>query len=56
MITGCKKSYHDGKHRSISITEITTAVTIEELLKIQLENQCFCMAIMQMVVVACLGM
>ena len=58
IITECKKIWHDGNHRPISITEITTVVAKQsnrQLLKIQFENQCFCMAIMQMVVVACLG-
>ena len=34
----------------------TVAKQTESYLKIQVENQCYCMAIMQMVVVACLGM
>ena len=57
MIIRYKKAKHIGEHRSISITEITITVAkqADRLLKIQVENQCYCMAIMQMVVVACLG-
>ena len=58
MITEYKTTYHKSEHANLNIigTTITIFSTSKHLIKIQVENHGYCMTIMQVGIVACLGM
>ena len=57
MITEYKTTQHKSEHANLNIsgTTITIFSTCKHLLYIQVENHGYCMTIMQMGIVACLG-
>ena len=58
MITEYKTTQHKSEHANLNITGTTISIfsTSKHLLNIQVENHGYCMAIMQVGVVACLVM
>ena len=58
MITEYKTTQHESEHATLIITGTTVTIfsTSKHLIKIQVENHGYCMTIMQVGIVACLGM
>ena len=58
MITEFKTTLHKSEHATLNITGTTITIfsMSKHLIKVQVENHGYCMTIMQVGIVACLGM